>query len=59
MVDRPNLPLRRFSFGVVLWELMTWKLPWGGSGLSPFQVRLGVPWLLAGLAVALWVVPAC
>ena len=27
-----------FSFGVVLWELLTWRLPWAGSGLSPFQV---------------------
>ena len=29
---------RSFSFGVVLWELLTWRLPWAGSGLSPFQV---------------------
>ena len=32
---------RSFSFGVVLWELLTWRLPWAGSGLSPFQVGGG------------------
>lgn len=35
---------RSFSFGVVLWELLTWRLPWAGSGLSPFQVGELVGW---------------
>ena len=27
-----------FSFGYVLWELMSWQLPW--AGVQPFVVRL-------------------
>ncbi len=26
-----------YSFGVILWEMMTWRLPW--DDLNPFQVR--------------------
>ncbi len=26
-----------FSYGLVLYELLTWQLPWRGS--SPYQVR--------------------
>lgn len=26
-----------YAFGVVLWELLTWRLPWEGLGV--FQVR--------------------
>ena len=26
-----------YSFGLVLWELLTWRLPW--SGTFPFGVR--------------------
>ncbi len=25
-----------YSFGIVLWELMTWQVPW--DDLNPFQV---------------------
>ena len=28
-----------FSFGVVLWELLTWEMPWCSTGLNPWQVR--------------------
>jgi serine/threonine protein kinase len=28
-----------FSFGVVLWELLTWQLPWDSEGKNAFQVR--------------------
>ncbi|KAL4450218.1 hypothetical protein ABPG77_010887 [Micractinium sp. CCAP 211/92] len=27
-----------FSFGMVLWELLTWRLPWAGCGMSAFQI---------------------
>lgn len=41
----PTVALRAmscsYSFGVVLWELLTWRLPWAGSGLSPYQVPPG------------------
>lgn len=30
-----------FSFGIVLFELLTWKLPWAGTGMSQFQVPRG------------------
>jgi hypothetical protein len=30
-----------FSFGVVLWELMVWELPWPHSA-NPWQVRRGL-----------------
>ena len=26
-----------YSFGIILWEMMTWRLPW--DDLNPFQVR--------------------
>lgn len=26
-----------YSFGIILWEMMTWRLPW--DELNPFQVR--------------------
>lgn len=26
-----------FSFGTVMWEVLTWRLPW--AGVSPFAVR--------------------
>lgn len=26
-----------YSFGLILWELLTWQLPW--ADLGPFQVR--------------------
>ena len=29
-----------FSFGVVLWELLTWEMPWSAAGLNPWQVSL-------------------
>ena len=29
-----------FSFGVVLWELITWQMPWEELGV--FQVRSGL-----------------
>ena len=32
-----------FSFGVVLWELLTWQLPWDSEGKNAFQVRLKGP----------------
>ena len=25
-----------YSFGIILWELLTWQVPWGD--LNPFQV---------------------
>ena len=25
-----------YSFGIILWEMMTWRLPW--DDLNPFQV---------------------
>ena len=28
-----------FSFGVVLWEPLTWEMPWSSTGLNPWQVR--------------------
>jgi hypothetical protein len=27
-----------FAFGVVLWELLTWELPWGP--MNPWQVGI-------------------
>ncbi|PRW32608.1 rRNA methyltransferase mitochondrial [Chlorella sorokiniana] len=33
-----------FAFAVLLWELLTWQLPWGG--MDPFQIRRAV---LAGM----------
>ena len=27
-----------YSFGVILWELLTWEVPW--DDLNPFQVTL-------------------
>ena len=27
-----------YSFGIILWEVMTWQLPW--EDLNPFQVHL-------------------
>lgn len=32
-----------YSFGLVLWELLSWQLPWQGA--SPFQIRR---WVLDG-----------
>ena len=26
-----------YSFGIVLWELLTWQIPWGNH--NPFQVK--------------------
>ena len=26
-----------YSFGIILWEMMTWRLPW--DDLNPFQVK--------------------
>ena len=26
-----------YSFGIILWEMMTWRLPW--DELNPFQVK--------------------
>ena len=26
-----------YAFGIILWEMMTWRLPW--DDLNPFQVR--------------------
>jgi serine/threonine protein kinase len=26
-----------YSFGIILWEMMTWRLPW--DDLNPFQVN--------------------
>ena len=37
-----------YSFGIVLWELMTWQVPW--EDYNQFQVRLR---LLAGTKVHL------
>lgn len=33
-----------YSFGLVLWELLSWQIPWGGA--NPFQIRR---WVLDGL----------
>ncbi len=30
-----------YSFGLILWELLTWQLPW--ADLGPFQVSLTYP----------------
>ena len=33
-----------YSFGIVLWELMTWQVPW--DDYNPFQVQLSsIPYL--------------
>ena len=29
-----------YSFGLILWELLTWQLPW--ADLGPFQVGLSL-----------------
>ena len=29
-----------YSFGIIMWEMMTWRLPW--EELNPFQVGLHV-----------------
>jgi serine/threonine protein kinase len=31
-----------FSFGVVLWELLTWQAPWSEVGGNPWQLAAGV-----------------
>ncbi|KAI7835872.1 hypothetical protein COHA_010220 [Chlorella ohadii] len=31
-----------FSFGVVLWELLTWRAPWSEVGGNPWQLAAGV-----------------
>ncbi len=37
-----------FSFGYVLWELLTWRLPW--SGVQPFVVIVWGGVMAAGSA---------
>jgi serine/threonine protein kinase len=32
-----------YSFGLVLYELLTWQLPWDSEGKNAFQVRLKGP----------------
>jgi hypothetical protein len=39
-----------FSFGVVLWELATFEIPW--EGLGPFQVCEMIVLLVASIFVA-------
>ena len=41
-----------YSFGIILWELLTWQIPWGDY--NPFQVKIllsagksGFEWLCA------------
>ena len=41
------LPLDVFAYGVVLWELLTWQLPWSHEQ-DPWRVRP------AGAAAAVW-----
>ncbi len=31
-----------YSFGIVLWELLTWQIPWGDH--NPFQVNKQLSW---------------
>ena len=39
-----------YSFGLILWELLTWQLPW--ADLGPFQVIAPRLWCSASHAVA-------
>ena len=36
-----------YSFGVILWELMTWQIPW--EDLGPWQASFADPFLPAPL----------
>lgn len=42
--ERAGAPADCYSFGLVLWELLVWQLPWRQHGCTPYQVsRQGRP----------------